>query len=113
MLRVLALTSTFACLTQSIHAGEPIAREGQYWVQTRSGAIPVSTGVLRIRMRGGVTVRGDGGIPSYRLRTRVRARSEGEARNALTRLQLRTTTIDGAATLILSYPKAPLASAEL
>ncbi|MBC8166495.1 MAG: hypothetical protein H7Y20_11565 [Bryobacteraceae bacterium] len=111
--RALTLATAFACLTVNASEG-PVTREGAYWVQTQRGKLASPPGsVLKVIMRGPVTVRGGARASEYVLRTRVRARSEAEARRLFSQLHLKTSTQKEVSTLTLSYPARPLGSAEL
>ena len=62
-----------------------ITREGNYWVQSASGAAPVSpSGRLRVSCQGPLAVRGSATDRiTYSLKKRVKARTEAEARRLL------------------------------
>ena len=80
MLRPILLVSVSLGVTL---AGEPaLTREGKYWVEVRSGSEQTTpTTKLRITSRGAVTLNGASspGL-SYSLKIRVKAASEGDAR---------------------------------
>ncbi len=89
-----------------------LMRDGAYWVESRTGTLPAA-GILKVRMRGPVVVRGGSPTASYTIRTRVRARSEAEAQRLLAQLQFRVVSTKAANALVLTYPVRPTASAEL
>jgi len=93
-------------------AGGVLTREGAYWVKTETGSLR-PTGALKIRTRGPVTVSGGASTTTYTLKTRVKAGSEREARRLLSQWTLRNTLLRDVATLTLTWPEHPVASAEM
>lgn len=110
MVRASLLTLLTVCV---LTAGSGVlTREGDYWVRTETGKLG-SFGVLRVRMRGPVTVRGTATSPHFVLKTRVRARNENEARRLLEELHVRNQTLRDAAVFTLVCSERPRAAADL
>jgi hypothetical protein len=73
----------------------PLTREGQYWVRTITGVVPVSPAAERFRLDtvGNVVLRGEAGdSATYTLKARVQARDAREAEALLRPLELRSRT---------------------
>jgi DUF4097 and DUF4098 domain-containing protein YvlB len=87
-----------------------LRREGGYWVEVLQGSTAPGSS-LKVHTRGPVTIRGTAAASkvTYVLRKKVRARSEAEARQLLSHLQVKTAP----GVLHLSYPARTIASAEL
>ncbi|MBC7927181.1 MAG: hypothetical protein H7039_16145 [Bryobacteraceae bacterium] len=112
MLRVLALTLTVLSAYPASGGSRSLVREGSYWVEIQSGTLP-NAGLLRIRMRGPVTVRGGASVTKYVLRTRVPARTEAEARRLLRQLQWQSVSNRNGSSITLTSGQKPAAFAEL
>lgn len=86
------LLLALAAASAALGAGESrLTREGAFWVQTVSGALPAAPGgKLRISTRGPVTLRGaaDDQV-RYTIAKRIKAGSEAEARRRLSRFLVR------------------------
>src|SRR4051812_28818825 len=88
-LLVAGLAAALSVWAADVH----LTREGPYWVETRPEPLRLNeVSLLRIRMRGPVTVRGSSSEPSALLTIRVRARSEAEARRLFRQLNLRVSS---------------------
>lgn len=87
-----------------------LQRDGAYWVEVVQGTAPAGSSV-RVHTRGPVVVRGAAAAADvrYKLRKRVRAGSEAEARQRLSRVQLRAAP----GLLNLAYPTGTTVSAEI
>jgi hypothetical protein len=96
-------------------SGGQLVREGAYWVETVTGGLPLEDGgVLRVHVKGAVTVRGGAGEGvRYTLKKRVRAQSEAEARSLLDQLRFRAASTSNGASLSMTFPPRPAAAAEL
>lgn len=72
--------------------GAPLQREGQFWVETVNGPLPVAGAArLRVQTAGAVRLQGaPGAAGSYVWKRRVRARSAEDARKLLDRATLQT-----------------------
>jgi len=84
----------------------PLEREGSYWVETISGSLAsAETSQLRVDVRASVSVHGEGGNQLvYRLRRRVEARTEAEARRLLATCEFRARRLGPVVHLEVSEP---------
>jgi hypothetical protein len=83
-----------------------VTRQGTYWVQTSSGSIAApASGKVVVKTSGSVVIRGGaGGQVGYLLRTRVQARSEGEAIRQFKAISLKSGIHSDGLNFDLAYP---------
>jgi DUF4097 and DUF4098 domain-containing protein YvlB len=92
-----------------------ITRDGAYWVRTIQGVIDASSsGRLRVETTGNVTLRGSGGEQTtYTLAVRVRASDAREAEALLDRINVKTGTEGGWASIKVTPPRRDSSGMEL
>ncbi|HEX8985169.1 MAG TPA: hypothetical protein VF767_07055 [Bryobacteraceae bacterium] len=110
---MLWLTPVFAvALLAQQNSG--LTREGQYWVERLTGAVPVEQR-LRVSAMGSITVEGAARpeVVAYSLKRRAKASSEASARRLLERITVRSSTKAGWTVLEAGTGDSGLASADL
>jgi Putative adhesin len=80
----LLMMAGFTCLASG-QTASPVVREGNYWVRTFSGSVPVDGAAhVRIVTEGNATVHGESGrVITYSMKVPVRARNQEEAESLL------------------------------
>src|SRR5262245_47499729 len=96
---------TLACLTATAQQSG-LVRDGDRWRRTFTGTAPAGKR-LRINAHGPVTLQaGVGNTFSYTVAINVRARSEMEARNVLSRYAVKLVTVGDK--IVLTVPAGPV-----
>ncbi len=93
----------------------PLVREGEFWVQTTTGAFPCAIrGQLKVSATGSVAVRGHSRDDcGFRVRQKARGAAEADARNRLRGFSIRSRSIVETATLTLQQGEDSMSYLEL
>jgi DUF4097 and DUF4098 domain-containing protein YvlB len=109
------LLGLFAVISVMLFGQEKLTQEGGSWVRTMTGNPPIPQNTkLVVTSRGGVVLRGSNNPQaSYRIVQRVHARSEEDARQLLSSIQVAARTQGGITNFEVSVGSSLLASTQL